>query len=175
MRVWQACLLAAMFGLAPASSALAANPPPARHACDVVVDVDDLKDAHVRASPAGKVLAALDTPGDDWIEVHVVAQVGDWYEIDRAILIDDDAPSGQKLLFRGAGFMHRKELGVSGLINGVPIYSDHDAKSRPVIAEASGNEPVEMLGCWGGFLKVRLKQGEGWTDSPCTNTKTTCP
>jgi hypothetical protein len=139
-----------------------------------VVD-EDPKGANVRASPGGPVIATLNAPGDDWIEVHVVGLDGDWYAIDRAVLIDDDLPKGQKTVFRGAGFMHRRELGVSGLINGVPIYSDHDAKSRPVIAEASGNDPVDLLGCWGGFIKVRLKAGEGWTDSPCTNTKTTCP
>jgi len=127
----------------------------------------------VRATPGGAVIASLKNPGEGWIDVHITAEDGDWFEIDGANLVDADQPGG-KSIFRGKGYLHRSVLGVSGMQNGGTIYADHDSKSRPVDPHASGDQRVDLLGCWEEFLKVHARKGTGWTKQACTNMNTTC-
>jgi hypothetical protein len=54
------------------------------------------------------------------------------------------------------------------------IYTDHDSKSPPLDPHARGDQAVDLLGCWGEFLKVHVEKGIGWTKEPCTNMNTTC-
>ena len=147
-----------------------------RQACNVSVDITDTdpKGTNVRAAPGGNAIASLKNSGDGWIEVHITAQLGDWYEIDRASLIDADQPPDGKSLFQGKGYVHKSVVGVSGMQNGGAIYSDHDAHSAPVDPHAPGDQPVDLLGCWDQFLKVHVKKGTGWTKEACTNMNTTC-
>ena len=58
--------------------------------------------------------------------------------------------------------------------NGGAIYRDHDVKSAPLDPHAAGDQKVDLLGCWGDFLKVHVKKGIGWTRQACTNMNTTC-
>src|SRR5882762_9451993 len=93
---------------------------PERQACDVNVDITDTdpKGTHVRAAPSGAVVASLSNPtADGWIAVHITGQLGDWYEIDRASLIDADLPPGGKTIFHAKGYLHKSVLGVSGMQN----------------------------------------------------------
>jgi len=146
-------------------------------ACNAEVDVTDTdpKGTNVRATPGGAVIASLKNPSSDgWIAVHLTAQFDDWYEIDRANLIGADQPAGGKTIFHGKGFLHKSVLGVSGMQNGGSIYGDHDTRSPPVDLHAAGDQPVDLLGCWGEFLKVHVKKGTGWTRQACTNMNTTC-
>ena len=62
----------------------------------------------------------------------------------------------------------------SGMQNGGTIYADHDGESRPVDPTADGDQKVDLLGCWEGFLKVHVGKGTGWTREACTNMNTTC-
>jgi hypothetical protein len=146
-------------------------------ACNVDADVIDT-DPHgtnIRAAPGGAILASLTNPNvEGWVDVHVVGQIGDWYEIDRARLINPDLGPEGKTLFHGKGYLHKSVLGVSGMENGGEIYIAHDKKSRPLDLHAPGDQKVEMLGCWGEFLQVRVKKGIGWTKQACTNMDTTC-
>jgi hypothetical protein len=144
-------------------------------ACDVTVDVIDTdpKGTNVREMPGGKIVSALklSSTEEDWIEVHVVGQSGDWFLIDKATRIGDE----EKTIFTGRGYMHLSVLGSYGLENGMPIWADHDENSPPVTKEASGDQDVKFLGCWGDFAKIRAKEGTGWTKSLCLNGRTTCP
>jgi hypothetical protein len=106
--------------------------------------------------------------------VHLTAQLGDWYEIDRAKLIDSTLPSGEKILFHGTGYLHKSVVGVSGMQNGGTIYRDHDIRTDLVDGHAAGDQQVDLLGCFGEFLKVHVKKGIGWTKAACTNMNTTC-
>ncbi|HEY4125268.1 MAG TPA: hypothetical protein VGM36_11685 [Rhizomicrobium sp.] len=144
--------------------------------CNVKIDITDTdpKGTNVRAAPKGAVIAALKNPGDGWIEVHVAAQTGDWYQIDDARLMQADLPAEGKVIFHGRGFLHKSMLGVNGMQNGGAIYSGHDIKSRPIDAHAAGEQQVDILGCWGDFLKVHVAKGIGWTKEACTNMNTTC-
>jgi hypothetical protein len=148
-----------------------------KQACSVNVDIIDTdpKGTHVRAAPGGAVITALKNPtADGWIGVHVTGRLGDWYEIDRANLHGADLPVDDKIIFHGKGYLHKSVLGVSGMDNGGAIYADHDTASAPVDLHAAGDQQVDMLGCWGEFLKVRVKKGTGWTKAACTNMNTTC-
>ena len=171
MRIVLALLLLALAPLAQAAGAAVQV-----QACDVKVDITDTdpKGTNVRSAPGGAVLAALKNPGDGWIEVHLTAQSGDWYSIDRAELLDTTLPEGHKTLFQGQGYLHKSVLGVSGMQNGGAIYTDHDEASAPLDAHTPGDQPVELQGCWGGFLKVHVHKGTGWTKEACTNMNTTC-
>ncbi|HEY4141059.1 MAG TPA: hypothetical protein VGM57_06585 [Pseudolabrys sp.] len=148
-----------------------------RQACNVAVDITDTdpKGTNVRSTPGGAVITSLKNPtSDGWIAVHITAQLGDWFEIDRANLIDANSSPDDKVIFRGKGYLHKSVLGVSGLQNGAAIYTDHDIKSSPIELHAAGDQQVDLLGCWGEFLKVHVKKGIGWTKEACTNMNTTC-
>jgi hypothetical protein len=148
-----------------------------KQACNVDVDITDTdpNGANVRAAPGGAVIASLkNSTNDGWIGVHITGQIGDWYEIDRANLIDADLPPGGKIVFQGQGYLHKSVLGVSGMQSGGAIYADHDIKSSPVDLHAPGDQHVDLLGCWGEFLKIHVKKGTGWTKQACTNMNTTC-
>lgn len=143
-------------------------------ACNVAVDVTDQdpKGTNVREAPGGKVIAVLKTSptADDWIEVHVAGQSGDWFLIDGAELVGDD----RKVIFRGHGYVHLSVVGSSGLQSNAELRADHDVKSPLVAKHADGDQPVQFLGCWGDFAKIHVKEGTGWTRSLCLNQRTTC-
>jgi hypothetical protein len=167
----RALLICALLMLAPPTACFAQTA--TRQACSTEVDVTDTdpKGTNVRSSPGGAVIAALKNPAENgWIMVHLSAQLGDWYEIDRASLIDSDLPPGGKILFQGKGYLDKSVVGVSGMQNG----GDHDIRTDLIDPHAAGDQPVELLGCWGDFLKVRVKKGVGWTRQVCTNMNTTC-
>jgi hypothetical protein len=174
MKILSACAIACV---ALASTAACLAQAAEKLACNVNVDVTDTdpKGTNVRAAPGGAAIASLkNTTNDGWIEVHISGQFGDWYEIDRASLIDNDQPSGGRIIFRGQGYLHKSVVGVSGMQNGGAIYLDHDSKSSPVDLHAPGDQQVDLLGCWGDFLKVHVKKGTGWTKAVCINMNTTC-
>jgi hypothetical protein len=162
--------------LATAALALICLAAPARAAetvCNINVDVTDTdpKGTNVRATPGGKIVASLPAQAnDDWIEVHVIGQDGDWFLIDSAKAVGDD----EKPIFRGRGYLHKSVVGTSGLQNGTTIWTDHDAASRPLDPSAMGDQAVTLLGCWHDFAKVRVKKGDGWTKGLCLNQRTTC-
>ena len=167
--------VAALLALAPTMSCLAQTVE--KQACDVSVDITDTdpKGTNVRAAPGGAVIASLSNPNvEGWIEVHITGQTGDWYEIDRANLINADLGADGKVLFHGKGYLHKSVVGVSGMENGGAIYGDHDVKSKPLDLHAAGDQKVDLLGCWSDFLKVHVKKGTGWTRQACTNMDTTC-
>ena len=162
-----------LLGAAMACSAQSAT----KQACNVVVDVTDIdpKGTNVRAAPGGAIIAALkNSTSDGWVIVHLTGQLGDWYEIDRASLMDADLPPGGKVIFQGTGYLHKSVVGVSGMQNGGFIYREHNIKSDLLDGPASGDQQVELLGCWEGFLKVHVKKGVGWTQHACINMNTTC-
>ena len=106
--------------------------------------------------------------------MHLTGQFDDWYEIDRASLIDAGQPTGGKVIFHGKGYLHKSVLGVSGMQNGGAIYSNHVVNSNPVDIHAAGDQQVDLLGCWGDFLRIHVKKATGWTMQACTNMNTTC-
>ena len=156
--------------LCPGGSLEAADTP----MCTVTASVidQDPQGTNVRKAPGGDVIATLrpSRDQDDWIEVHVVGQAGDWFLIDRADRVGDD----RKTIFQGKGYMHRTVLGSDGLVNGEPIRADHDVGSQQILGSEDGDQQVYLLGCWHDFMKIRVKGGVGWAKALCLNQRTTC-
>lgn len=168
-------LCAAPLLLWPIGTLEAAQPAqPAAAACNVTASVidPDPRGTNVRKTPGGDVAATLRTPreGDDWIEVHVVGQAGDWFAVDRADLVGD----ARRTIWRGKGYMHHSVLGADGLINGEPIRTAPDIRSPQILASEEGDQQALLLACSGDFMKIRVKGGVGWTKSLCLNQRTTC-
>ena len=94
-------LRALVAGLSFAGGALAASPP-----LLVPPVVTDPKGMNVRAKPAGPVVARIPLAAE-WTEVHVTGQSGDWFRIDLAETVDDDAPGGMRTVYRRRhGWVH---------------------------------------------------------------------
>lgn len=149
----------------------------ALQACKLTMPLIDYdpKGTNVRETPGGRVSGVLSMigTGDDWIEVHIVGQSGDWFLIDKA----EQHGDLDKVIFRGKGYIHRSVLGTaSGMENGGVIYADHDTKSRPVLPHGDDRTDMTFLGCWQDFAKVTIKKTKvtGWTREICLNQRTTC-
>jgi hypothetical protein len=78
------------------------------------------------------------------------------------------------MIFQGKRYLHKSVVGVSSMQNGGAIYLDHDSRSSPVDPHAPDDQRVDLLGCWGEFLKIHVKNGTRWTKQVCTNMNTTC-
>ena len=154
------------------------------HSCDIHLNVIDPDPAgvNVRSAPdakSGKVIATL-APVGEWISVHVVGQAGDWLLLDHAIAIDDNAPGGERTMFDGGGWMHASRLGISELLvgEGTVLRATPAANAAVLRTIATpDDEPAQkrVLGCRAKWLHVDIGGGvRGWTDTFCTNERTTC-
>src|SRR3954447_8650219 len=86
--------------LAPTTACLAQAAE--KQACNATVDITDPdpKGTNVRATPGGTIIASLTNPSSEgWIEAHITGQLGDWYQIDRANLINADLGREGKIIF----------------------------------------------------------------------------
>lgn len=167
-------ILLVLLALQSASAAVAQSVP--HQPCNVEVDVTDAdpQGTNVRSAPGGDIVARLKNPtSDGWIVVHLKAQRGDWYEIDRARLIDVERDK-ETTIFAGSGVVHRSVVGLGGLQNGAVIYKNPKVDSAKLDPHAAGDQTVALLGCSGEFARVRVRRGEGWTKQLCTNMVTTC-
>lgn len=185
MKTTLALALAGTFAALPSPPATAAIANSrVDHSCDLRLNVVDPDPAGVnlRSGPSvrtGKVIATL-APVGEWISVHVVGQAGAWLLIDHAEAIDDDAPDGVREVFRGGGWVHASRLGISELLvgEGTVLRASPAADAAEVRRIATpDDEPAQkrVLGCRAGYLQVDLGDGvSGWTDTFCTNERTTC-
>ena len=150
--------------------------------CDVRLDVSDPdpNGLNVRAEPSAesKIVSVLKpaTTDDGWVEVHAVGHSGDWYEIDRAILISNSLPGkGEKTIFAGRGYVHQSKVGATGMFGLATVLDKPDKKNgKPVTWDMQSDAPMDVLDCSGPFYKVRLRKVIGWSKDVCTNELTTC-
>lgn len=183
MRAFLSALVAVAAVAAASTDAHAGErpaPPQVSARCDVSLNVadPDPRGLNVRAAPgtAASVIAVL-KPDVEWITVHAIAQQGDWIRIDRAVGIDDDAPNGERVVFRGDGWVHLRLLGVSSLFvgGGATLRQRPDAAAPPVFTLHGDDAlPTRVLGCSGRYIRVRYGERVGWTDRWCNNERTTC-
>jgi hypothetical protein len=168
---------------APAPVAKASPPHRFTHSCDLVVNIadPDPKGVNVRAAPGkppGAVIAVIPL-ADEWTEVHVVGQAGEWLLIDRAETVDDDAPEGMREVFRGGGWIHSRGLGISELATGegtvLRIAPADDAAVVKRIVDYD-DEPMEkhVVGCRGEWLEIEADGKRAFTRTWCNNERTTC-
>jgi len=168
-------MLALCAELTAASPALAA--PPIR-ACDVKLNVADQDPAglNVRDAPDGKVIGALQEK-NAWVQVHVTGDAGGWMRIDGAILYDDSLPDGEKSLSPGVGYVFASKLGVESLDSGAQVLSEPRQGAKLLLTaplDTDKSPTVEVLGCDGVYIEVRVGKITGWTAGFCANQYTTC-
>jgi len=161
-------LVIAVAGTLVAAPALAAAPPII--ACSVALWVTDQdpKGLNVRATPDGAIVTALRAKGRN-VEVNVTGAAGAWAQIDGATWYQTGS---QTTLFQGAGFVAFSKLGLAGgpagrLGEGARILDQPAAGARQLLAyHGSGDkaQPIEVLGCSGAYLELRVNGVVGWTN-----------
>ena len=154
--------------------------PPVVAACDLQLDVvdPDPKGMNVRARPAGPVIARIPLAAE-WTQVHVTGHAGDWFRIDLAETVDDDAPGGMREVYRRRhGWVHASGLGMSELNTGegTILRATPSDAAKPLLRITPDNEPrhVRVLACQGRWLRVQADETTGWTHAWCNNQRTTC-
>lgn len=162
--------------------ALAASAPiaPAIRPCDVALNVEDPDPAgpNIREAPRrdARIVSAL-KPAGEWITVHVTGQSGDWARIDRAVAVDDAAESGERTVFRGAGWVHLRLLGIGSLfVGGGTELRSAPMPDAPVVFRLGSDDAqsVRVLACSGDYIRVRYGERIGWTRHWCNNERTSC-
>ncbi len=146
--------------------------------CDVLLNVADKDPAglNVRAAPGGPVIGALKAR-TDWVRVHVTGQAGDWMRIDGATLYSDDLPRGEKVVFKGAGYVALRKLEIETLNPGAVLRALPSDAGKAVFKAPMGDDKApkaQVIGCDGRFLNLRIGGVTGWTRDVCTNQRTTC-
>lgn len=153
------------------------------HSCDLRINVvdPDRRGLNVRSAPGkppGKVIAVI-PKADEWTEVHVVGQAGDWLLIDRAGTVDDESPEGMREVFRGGGWVHASGLGISELATGEGTVlraapDDHAAEVKRIVDCDDEPQRKRVPGCRGKGLEIEGDGLRGFTRTWCNNERTTC-
>ena len=147
-------------------------------ACDLKLDVVDQDPAglNVRSSPGGPIVAALRAK-DEWVEVHVTGQSGGWAHIDGATLYTEDNAGGSPL-DQGRGWVAFSMLGFNEFDEHVRIFAAPSEGSRVLLKlhtpDGTKQPKVDVLGCSGDYLHIRVRGVVGWTRDYCDNQFTTC-
>ncbi len=153
-------------------------PPSVEFACDVDLNVSDPDPAglNVRTRPSATagVLTTL-KPQGEWIQVHVTGQVGNWYQIDRAVAVTEEEENGERLLFEGVGFVHGGKVGDVDLNAGAEILDGPGGRvflKTPL--DGSAPPSYRITGCVDRYLKLEMEGRTGFTTGWCANQRTTC-
>jgi hypothetical protein len=147
--------------------------------CDVQLNVTDPdpKGLNVRAAPGvapDNIIGVL-KPDGEWTTVHVVGNQGDWFLIDGAEMVDDNAPKGMRTSFKGRGWVHKSKVG--GIeIEPRDVLESPAAGARPVMrgTDTTRTASMRVTACQGKFIQLRDAKNKGWASRYCTNQRTTC-
>lgn len=147
--------------------------------CDVriVVTDPDPKGLNVRAEPKvapGNIVGVL-KPDGEWTTVHAAGFQGDWFLIDGAEMVDDNAPGGMRPAFKGRGWVHKSK--VSGLEiepRDVLEAPKDGAKSLMRGGDTTRTVNLKVIGCKDKFIQLQGPVIKGWASRYCTNQRTTC-
>jgi hypothetical protein len=114
----------------------------------------------------------------EWSRVHVVAQAGDWYQIDSFERMNDGQEDEQNDLPGGRrDWVHGSELGGADAKVGGFVYAAPNGRGKPIhhfTMDESKLPKVTVIGCQGQWYHVKIGGAVGWTQSVCTNQRTTC-
>ncbi len=164
-----------------------AGQPPAAHvpahpvACDVKLNVidEDPRGVNVRTTPEVRPdNIRMVLRHADWTRVHVVAQAGDWYQIDSYERMNDGADDEAQQLPGGhRDWINAKELGGVDAKIGGALYAQPNARGKPLTVfsmDESKLPKITVIGCQGTWYHVMVGHAHGWTRSVCSNERTTC-
>jgi SH3-like domain-containing protein len=177
MRVAGAMLLMAstLAGAAPPATVV----PAYTVKCDVriVVTDPDPKGLNVRAEPKvapGNIVGVL-KPDGEWTTVHAAGLSGDWFLIDEAVMVDDNAPAGERPVFKGRGWVHKSKVGGLEIEPRDVLEAPKEgAKSLMKGGDTSRTVNLKVVGCQGKFIQLQGPTVKGWASRYCTNQRTTC-
>jgi hypothetical protein len=165
-------LAVALLAALAAGACRAAEPP---QACDITAHVidpdiaspDPRKGVNVRATPGGKVIAALKYPKGHFngaVSVHIAAQEGDWFLIDRVWPPDD----WNAVMFEQRGYLHRSVLGagqrLGGGLRAAPDIQSQLVEPAETATPDAPQERLALLGCAKDWARVGRPSGAftGW-------------
>jgi len=148
--------------------------------CDVRLNITDPdpKGLNVRASPEVKpdnVVGVL-KPIGEWTTVHIAGNQGEWFLIDGATTVDDQAPGGDRASFKGRGWVHKSKLG-DIQIRPRDILAAPQAGAKSMLGGGSDPDKTpafKVMACQGPFIQVQGAKFSGWAREYCTNERTTC-
>jgi hypothetical protein len=147
--------------------------------CNIDLNITDQDPAglNVRASPGGRVLAAVKAR-KRWVQAHVTGARGDWARIETASFIDEAAPA-VKVLWNGVGWVAFSKLGIDHFDARTRIRTAPNEDAKVLLSlegydDSTAPRAEAILGCDGFWLKVRVKGVVGWTNYFCSNELTTC-
>jgi len=147
--------------------------------CDVriVVTDPDPKGLNIRAEPKvapGNIVGVL-KPDGEWTTVHAAGQQGDWFLIDGAEMVDDNAPGGMRPAFKGRGWVHKSKVGGLEIEPRDVLEAPRDgAKSLMKGGDTTRTVNLKVMGCQGKFVQLQGGNIKGWASRYCTNQRTTC-
>jgi SH3-like domain-containing protein len=158
--------------LAFGSAAQAAGNPPAEP-CAITAYLADADPAglNVRAgaSTSSPVLQVIGS------EVAGVAELREhrngWFRVRRIVDAETDAT-----LFGGPGWVHGSLLGLDVAAGDPRLYAGPSRRSRVLATLRPDESRLTLIGCEGGWAKVRVGGGTGWLSpgGQCSNPLTTC-
>jgi len=127
---------------------------------------------NVRAAPsaAARLLRALAGNGSPVARIR--GQRGAWFRVSTII----DAES-ERVLFRGDGWVHASNLGLSIANDDPQLYARPSRQSRALMRLVPDQSRVTLIGCTGDWAQVRAGRRVGWLSrgGQCSNPLTTCP
>jgi hypothetical protein len=158
-------LVVAFAGALVAVPALAAGPQITPCSVALWVTDQDPNGLNVRTSPGGGIVTALRAKSRN-VQVNVTGAAGAWAQINAATLYQTGS---QTTLFEGAGFVAFSKLGLAGgLGDGARVLAEPAEGARQLFAYHWSGEskapPIDVLGCSGAYLKLRVNGVVGWTN-----------
>ena len=127
---------------------------------------------NVRAAPsaAARLLRALAGNGSPVARIR--GQRGAWFRVSTIV----DAES-ERILFRGDGWVHASNLGLSIANDDPRLYARPSRQSRSLMRLVPDESQVTLIGCAGDWAQVRAGRRVGWLSrgGQCSNPLTTCP
>jgi hypothetical protein len=168
-------IAAGLAGAAPPATTVPAD----TVSCDVRINITDRdpKGLNVRAAPlvAPDNIVGVLKPDGEWTTVHVAGSQGEWFLIDGAETVDDNAPGGMRSSFKGRGWVHRSKVG-DLQIEPRDVLEAPRAGARSLM---SGTDTLltakfKAISCQGKFILFQGGNIKGWVSRYCTNERTTC-
>jgi SH3-like domain-containing protein len=134
---------------------------------DLYITDQDPAGLNIRSSPAGPILTAV-VARNRTVMVELTGGDGAWARI-RVAHVEPGAHSDDAtVLWQGDGWVAFSKLGLSQTGPRTVIRATADDNAKVVLSYKNRDDTPapasEVMGCEGGWVKVRVKGVVGWTD-----------
>jgi SH3-like domain-containing protein len=158
----------------PSHRPLAASPQK-RPRCEISAYTasPDQSAANLRAAADvhSRIIARI--PADTLAVATLTDQRGGWFRVSQVV----DAEHGDHLLRQGAAWIHQTQIGLSVAGGFHWLRRAPSRKGRPVMRLTPDGNRLELIGCQGRWVKVRVDgRRTGWIppEAQCSNPMTSC-